>query len=82
MLERGEREGRTTQKEETRKRKPLEVELDLGGAFPRGNMLRPSIENGKEAHLVSLGNFKQQEDVEIYQIMMILRDTIWGWVGF
>ena len=29
-------------------------------------MLRPSLANGKEAHLASMGNFKQQEDLKMY----------------
>ena len=45
---------------------PLEVALDSSGEFPRRNMLRPSRENTKEAHLVVLGDFKQKEDVEFY----------------
>ena len=51
---------------EERKGKPLVAELDLGGKFSRGNMLRPSLENGKEAHVVILDNFKHQEDVKMY----------------
>ena len=47
------------------KAKPLEVELDVSGGYSRGNMSMSSLENGKEAHLVVLGNFKQKEDVEI-----------------
>ena len=60
------RKGRTTQKEEKRNQNPLEVELDLSGEFHRGNMSRPSLPSGKEAHLVSMGNFKLQDGLKMY----------------
>ena len=47
MLEWGEKE----------KGERLEVELDLGGGYCRGNMLAPSLENAKEAHFGSFGQF-------------------------
>ena len=58
--------GGTAQKEEKRKSKTPRIRIRLGWGYSRGNMLRPSLENGKGAHSVVLGNFKQQEDVKIY----------------
>ena len=58
--------GGTTQREEQRKAKPLAVELDLSGKFHRGTMLWSSLENGKEAHWVLMGNFKQQEGFKMH----------------
>ena len=51
------------EKEERPKRKrrenakPIEVELEWGVEYSRGNMSAPSLENGKETHLVVFGQF-------------------------
>ena len=62
MMEWGEKEKKGRPKRKRRERaKPLEVELDLGGEFPRGNMLRSSLDG--DAHIVSTNDFKHQEDL-------------------
>ena len=43
---------RNDPKETKRKEKPLEVELDSGGQFRMGSMLRSSLGNGNGSHLV------------------------------
>ena len=52
-----------------RKRKkaaPLEVELDLRGKVPIRNMPKSGLEGEKEARTISVGNFRQQEDLKMY----------------
>ena len=60
------RSGVAQEKEERPKKKrrekanPLEVELDLGGEFPRGNMLMSSLENENEARVVSANDLNSR----------------------
>ena len=48
------------------KASPLEVELDSSGKLSMGNMLRASLGNTKESHLVISDDFEQREDVKLY----------------
>ena len=63
---------RGVEKEERPKKKrrsranPLEVELDLSGGFPRENMLRYSLEDENEAHIVLANGSEHQEDLKMY----------------
>ena len=43
-----------------------EVEVNLGGESTRRNMLKSSLGNTKEAHLVLLEDFKNQGDVKLH----------------
>ena len=63
--ERPKREGRPRS---TRRSKALqwEVEMDLSGKAPRRNMLKSSLGNTKDAHLVCLEDFEQKSDVKLY----------------
>ena len=45
---------------------PLEVELDLSGKFHMGNMPKSDLGGEKEDHTISVGNFKQHEDLKMY----------------
>ena len=60
---------------------PLEVELDLSGGFPPGEYVGSSLEGEKEAHVVSVNDFRQKLGLKCtsnYQAMMISNVTIWG----
>ena len=53
--------------------------MDLSEGPTRRNMLKSSIGNTKESHLVVLDDFKRQEDYTAnYRIMMISKVMIWG----
>ena len=63
-----EKDGRPIINAAKRKKKyiHLEVELDLSGKFPMCNMLKSGLEGEKEPRTISVGDFKQKEDLERY----------------